>query len=469
MIEHESHFHRAASLERPKPPSGYLSWPSFSDICLEKPVNGLMEKRGGALFDSDRGVLVDRMHLYHDSGVSWRDFAARGTGLEEKRSRFDPEMARQIAITEGYSEKNIRRYAFKPFDDRWCYYTVTRPIWNDPRPKLVEWQHRCGDFVIARPKRIGGLAGTPAYYSRFVGDCDLLHGYAYFFPVLVPKAGKNDLRPNLSRKICDYLSLLGYVDSASNSDVGWIVWWHALAMTYSAAYLAENGTGIDVGYPRIPFPWPNEESGISPKDAGNLLLESMKIGGSVSKLLDTEARVEGVTTGDGSVREEFVGMGELIPVNKEAMPSNNPDNIALRGWGRQNKRDAILPESGPILQRRYSQSERASIERGTLERGLHVGAAYGVLGDTTYDVYLNEDWCWQNVPATVWNYVIGGYPVLRKWLSYRDTSVTGRALNRNELDYFTQMVRRLAALRLLEPSLNRIYARIRDCAGAFEK
>ena len=33
---------------------------------------------------------------------------------------------------------------------------------------------------------------------------------------------------------------------------------------------------------------------------------------------------------------------------------------------------------------------------------------------------LNERALWRCVPAAVWNYKLGGYQVLKKWLSYRE-------------------------------------------------
>ena len=45
----------------------------------------------------------------------------------------------------------------------------------------------------------------------------------------------------------------------------------------------------------------------------------------------------------------------------------------------------------------------------------------------TFDVYLNGEAFWRNVPAAVWNYRLGGYQVLKKWLSYREHAILGRA------------------------------------------
>ena len=42
------------------------------------------------------------------------------------------------------------------------------------------------------------------------------------------------------------------------------------------------------------------------------------------------------------------------------------------------------------------------------------------LGDTTFDICLNDPARWRNVPAAIWNYKLGGYPVLKKSLSCRE-------------------------------------------------
>ena len=46
--------------------------------------------------------------------------------------------------------------------------------------------------------------------------------------------------------------------------------------------------------------------------------------------------------------------------------------------------------------------------------------ALPTLGETTLDIHLNDRAFWRNVPAAVWTYRLGGYQVLKKWLSYRE-------------------------------------------------
>ncbi len=78
-----------------------------------------------------------------------------------------------------------------------------------------------------------------------------------------------------------------------------------------------------------------------------------------------------------------------------------------------------------------------------------MGEAAIVLGDTTVDIQLNDSTRWRNVPTAVWNYKLGGYQVLKKWLSYRESKVLGRSLLLEEVRHFTDTARRIAAILML--------------------
>ena len=88
-----------------------------------------------------------------------------------------------------------------------------------------------------------------------------------------------------------------------------------------------------------------------------------------------------------------------------------------------------------MVERDYSVAERAAL-----------GNAISTLGETTFDVHLNERAYWRNVPAGVWNYQLGGYQVLKKWLSYRESKVLGRPLLAAEVQHFTDTARRIGAV-----------------------
>jgi hypothetical protein len=56
-----------------------------------------------------------------------------------------------------------------------------------------------------------------------------------------------------------------------------------------------------------------------------------------------------------------------------------------------------------------------------------------------------------------WCYTLGGYQVLKKWLSCREFDLLGRALHADEATYFAQVVRRITAILLLGPQIDASY------------
>ena len=111
------------------------------------------------------------------------------------------------------------------------------------------------------------------------------------------------------------------------------------------------------------------------------------------------------------------------------------DFALTAGWGHSGSADAVMPGQGRAVERAFTPSERTAL-----------GDAASMFGGTTFDIYLNRTAFWCNVPAAVWTYKLGGYQVLKKWLSYRERGILGRALTPHEVQYFTEITRRIAAI-----------------------
>ena len=108
------------------------------------------------------------------------------------------------------------------------------------------------------------------------------------------------------------------------------------------------------------------------------------------------------------------------------------------GWDHFGSGDAVMPRSGGTVQRTFAPDESASL-----------AGAVPTLGDATLDIWLNDRPCWQNRPPAVWNYRLGGYQVVKKWLSYREHPALGRPLHPEEVQHFTDTARRITAILLL--------------------
>jgi hypothetical protein len=83
------------------------------------------------------------------------------------------------------------------------------------------------------------------------------------------------------------------------------------------------------------------------------------------------------------------------------------------------------------------------------------------LGVTTRDIYLNNIAYWCDVPSSIWEYTIGSYQVIKKWLSYREHALLGRTVTTDEAREVTYMARRIAAIVLLCPALDANYLAVK--------
>jgi predicted helicase len=95
--------------------SDYLAWPRLPDLAEVHPINGLMEKRGGALIDIDRTALVSRMKTYFDLALDWASYKIIGGSLASDAARFNAEKTRKKVLGAAkFEDTRIRRYLVRP-------------------------------------------------------------------------------------------------------------------------------------------------------------------------------------------------------------------------------------------------------------------------------------------------------------------------------------------------------------------
>lgn len=444
--------------------SHYLEWPRVIDLCAIAPSNGLMEKRGGALISIERQELADRMRRYFNPKIDWETLKLLKSGLTENAARFDAKSARaKVLAAEAFNEEHICRYALRPFETRWCYFSSVRPLWNEPRPSLWAQCWKGNRFLMTRPAGVASPEGPPFFFTELLGDNDFLRGHAYYFPfqlkngsrlekkdkttlfdLLGEKLEEEEAAANLSPAARHYLNQFELKAPDRDRGSAEIIWLHAMAIGYSPAYLTENSDGIRQDWPRIPLPMSKD-----------LLPASAELGRKVAALLDTETPVAGVT--NSSIRAELKVIGVATIADGKSLNIAAGDFDVTAGWGHGGKGGITMPGKGKLVTRDYTEAERSAIEQGASELGLTPEPAFAHLGKQTCDVYLNGNAYWRGVPLRVWEYTIGGYQVMKKWLSYRERELLGRALTLDEVREVTNMARRIAAILLLEPQLDANY------------
>jgi Type ISP C-terminal specificity domain len=149
-------------------------------------------------------------------------------------------------------------------------------------------------------------------------------------------------------------------------------------------------------------------------------------------------------------------------VNGKALDPEAGDLAVNIGWGHFGKESAIMPGQGTAIERNYTPDESNLIADGAKALGFLPSQVTELLGETTYDIYLNDVAYWKNIPAKIWDYSIGGYQVIKKWLSYREQDILDRSLTREEAREVMNVARRIAAILLLTPSLDANYEAMRQ-------
>jgi len=130
-----------------------------------------------------------------------------------------------------------------------------------------------------------------------------------------------------------------------------------------------------------------------------------------------------------------------------------PDSSSLGRVERGN--GGPIRESDLVVTYAYYGAAKGRWERRAFGANEMSAAAWG---EDTGDVFLNESIRVCNVPERVWTYEIGGYPLLKKWLGYRDAKRRpGTTLTLSEVEHFRSMVQRIAALLVLHARLDQLY------------
>ena len=436
----------------------YREWPKLDELANEA-SNGLMEKRSGALIDMDRGRLEHRMRMYYDPQVNWEELVVLRTGLTEEAAGYDPRKARaKLQATEKFQSDHIRRYAVRPFETRWCYYSSVSPLWNRSRPILWAQCWEGNSFVLSRMKGTASPEGVPFYFVSGPSDDHLLMTDAVCFPIRIRQTAIQQVTEdiaqnplfadaeaherivaNLSIPARQYLAALGIGDPDSDSESAGLVWMHALAIGFAPAYLEENADGVRESWPRIPLPATVQQ-----------LRSSAALGNQLAALLNTEQSF------DIAAQAALRKIGTLTVTGKSPISLEAGGLEVRAGWGHIGRDGVTMPGKGKVVERPYSEEELAMFATA----GLTSEDVITIFGTSTCDIYLNEHIYWKNIPSSVWNYHIGGYQVIKKWLSYREYIFLGRSLTSEEAREVTGIARRLTAILLLEPALNANYRKV---------
>ena len=404
-------------------------WPSLTDL-FPASFPGVKTSRDSFLIDVDLHRLRARISDYFDSCLSHEGVAQRHPTVMSSTRIFDARSVRDALLRRGGPvEEGFVRHAYRPFDTRWLYWEGDSGLLDRPRPEHKSHVFEENLWLSSAQHIRKGATEPQTCFTRHIGSLHLIERGANMFPAWLWEGGlglDNDgtsRRPNLSHAAQRYLDRLGL--GVEN------LFHHVLAVLHDPAYREANAGALRMEWPRISLPgWPdgNEEG------AADEFGASAARGRELAALLDSDTPVPGVT--EGVLHPEFASVA--VPSTVDGGNMAGDDFALTASWGHHGQGEAVMPGQGRVVERPYTMDERAAI-----------GEAVSTLGETTFDIYLNDRAYWRNVPAAVWSYKLGGYQVLKKWLSYRERKVLGRVLLPEEVQHFTDTARRIAAILLV--------------------
>ena len=395
----------------------WFDWPALPELF---PVSfpGVKTSRDGFLVDVDLDRLKERIARYFDPAVPHDEIARRYPEAMRSTAGYDARAARAALLARGGPrEDGFVSYAYRPFDYRWLYWEADGVLLDRPRPDFRPHVFAGNLSIVTqqKPRR----AWSPPQVVSPIGCLDLIDRGASCIPARL-RDDRAQRRPNLTDAAAHYLARLGLTVED--------LFHHVLAVLHDPAYREANAGALRLGWPRIPLPgWPDANDATAAAAAA--LARSADRGRELAALLDPAAPVPGVTA--GALRPELAAIA--VPATADGRNMTGADFALTAGWGHYGTGGAVMPGQGRVTARPCTAAERA---------------ACPTLGATTFDVHLNGRARWTNVPAAVWTCRLGGYQVLKKWLSYRERAILDRPLLPDEVQHFTDTARRIAAILL---------------------
>ena len=413
--------------------SGFEEWPGFDDVF---PVyfQGVNPNRGleGSVIDTDRTALEERMRDYF-SKSSFGELKKRHPILCTERARYKPQVARETILAEGnFDRGKVLPYVVFPFDVRWIYYEREAKFLNESRPDLGD-HLKDNEFLVSAPKARRVSESRPLVLS-WLFDLHLHDWGSVGFPAEVnPDEGIVDLfkshptdlkrSANLAEGVWTVLKdAWGKKGDLTGRDAKRLcrgLFRYCLAISHAPQYEADHKESLAQDWPHIPIC----------KDAAGFN-EIATLGERLARLLDPQ--------------------GDAGFVLKDLLDEDAKTLAVVRQGAR-----GSVKESDLVVEHRYFGSAAGKWEERAPEDTESQHPEWGAL---TGDLYLSDTVFLSHVPKAVWRYEMGGYPVLKKWLGYRDARRRdGAPLTLAELADLRGMIHRIAALLTLRPTLDNAY------------
>jgi hypothetical protein len=408
---------------------GYEKWYSIADLFPES-ERGVNPNRGisGSVIAVERRELENRFQDYFSNDLSFPELREKHPVLCESRARYDPEQTwKELQNKSEYSEDSIKEYAIFPLDRRFIYYEKKEKLLNEHRPGLGKNLGDENEFLVAVPQarqesevypvllrglfdhhfHDRGSVGFPVEVEPGTSDAPLFDGEL---------DGDQERRANLSpdfwQRVQERWGVDGGLESDTAKQFARDLFRACLAICHAPAYIEEHRQALGETWAHVPLP-----------KSRDVLDDLVEAGDTVSILLDPLANPR-------SVLEEVLG--------------DEKNDLAV-----------LKHQSGEAINR---EDLLVTISHFGSARGGWRARTDAPEGQRKGDLWINDEVYFRNVPEEVWEFRLGGYPVIKKWLGYRDQKRTGgEPLTPSQKDELREIIQRIAALLDLHPTLDQLY------------
>ncbi|MDE2284695.1 MAG: N-6 DNA methylase [Hyphomicrobiales bacterium] len=428
----------------PTAKSGFEDWPAFDDL-FPKSFQGVNPNRGldGSVIDVDRSALEKRMQDYF-SGMSFSELKQKYPVLCESRARYEPKQTRdRLRKINAFDKKKILPYVLFPLDARSIYYERDAKLLNESRPELGS--HLSGNELLVgtpQPRRVS--ESRPLILGSLF-DLHLHDWGSVGFPAEVNpepdigglfKSNPADVvrRANLSEAVWSAISkawkLNGDLRGKDSKRLCRTLFRYCAAIAHAPQYETDHKDSLAQDWPHIPVS----------KDRARFD-EIVKLGEQVACLLDPLADASSII--NATIGKDTKSLAVVLRVDGS--------NVSA---------------SDLLIEYSYYGAATGRWDQRSVREGE---ALRTVWGDVTGDLFLNKSVLLSHVPPEIWRYELGGYPVLKKWLGYRQANRrNGTPLSLHELDELREIIWRIAAMLTLRPPLDAAYEKASEQAWVID-
>lgn len=421
--------------------AGYESWPGLDELF---PVSyqGVNHNRGldGTVIDTSRQTLASRMRSYIESDT-FAEAAEKYPLLAPPNkpdgktaiAGYDPEAVWEDLKRLGYHDEKVSRFLALPFDPRFIYYETDAKVLNRPRPELGLNKDNNEFFVtVPEPRKV---SETRPVFSTSLPNLHVHERGSVVFPRESKQEFSDERYANIAENVWriagKHFGLTEYdpksdsrltVTRASKAARDFVgkLFRVGFAVFHAPAYQSEHKSALSADWAHLPIPKDHQ-----------LFERLVEKGEQVIRLLDADRDASEVIEAVLG-HQRMASLGQMRRVDSENLhPADLKIEISYWGGSR-----------GGWKPRVYAEGE-VPIESW---------------GERTGDLYINDEAFFANVPEAVWTYQLGGYPVLKKWLGYRqaDRRDDG-SLTDDERRWLRQVIQRIAALLALGEELDALY------------